>query len=75
MAKILEKENRIVSVDSIGCPAAVISATREELLEWMGDGVGRGKLSFPGANGPIRWLNGALVEALQPESELMQRAA
>jgi len=75
MTRILEKENRIVSVDSIGCPAAVISATCEELLEWMGSGVGRGSLSFPEANGPIRWFNGTLVEALQPESELMQRAA
>ena len=75
IARILERENRIVPVDSIGCPAAVISATCEELLEWMGDGVGRGELPFPEANGPIRWFNGTLVEALQPESELMQRAA
>jgi len=75
MTRILEKENRIVPVDSIGCSAAVISATCEELLEWMGDGVGRGDLSFPEVNGPIRWFNGTLVEALQPEWELMQRAA
>jgi len=75
MARILEKENRIVPVDSIGCSAAVISATCEELLEWMGDGVGRGDLSFPEVNGPIRWFNGTLVEALQPEWELMRRAA
>jgi len=75
ITRILEKENRIVSVDSIGCPATVISATCEELLEWMGSGVGQGSLSFPEASGPIRWFNGSLVEALQPESELMQRAA
>jgi hypothetical protein len=75
MTRILEKENRIVPVDCIGCSAAVISATSEELLEWMGSGVGRGDLSFPEANGPIRWFNGTLVEALQPDSELMQRAA
>jgi hypothetical protein len=75
VARILENEKRIVPVDSIGCSAAVISATCEELLEWMGDGVGRGVFSFPEANGPIRWFNGTLVEALRPESELMQRAA
>jgi hypothetical protein len=75
MERILDKENRIVPVDSIGCSAAVISATCEELLEWMGDGVGRGELSFPEANGPIRWFNGTLVEALQPDSELIKRAA
>ena len=75
MARILEKEKRIVPVDSIGCSAAVISATCEELLEWTGSGVGRGDLSFPEANGPIRWFNVTLVEALQPESELMQKTA
>jgi hypothetical protein len=47
MARILEKEKRITPVDSIGCSAAVISATCEELLEWMGGEVRRGKLSFP----------------------------
>jgi len=75
MTRILEKETRIEPVDSVGCPAAVISATCEELLEWMGSGVGRADLSFPEANGPVRWFNGTLVEALQPESELIQRAA
>jgi len=75
MTRILEKEKRIEPVDSVGCPAAVISATCEELLEWMGSGVGRADLSFPEANGPVRWFNGTLVEALQPESELIQRAA
>ena len=75
MASILEKENRIVPVDSIGCLAAVISATCEEVLDRMGAGVGRGELLFPETNGSIRWLNGTLLEALQPESELMQRAA
>ena len=75
MTRILEKETRIEPVDSVGCPAAVISATCEELLEWMGSGVGRADLSFPEANGPVRWFNGTLVEALQPASELTQRAA
>lgn len=75
MTQILRENDRVRSVDSIGCSSAVISATCDELLEWIGDGVGRGKLSFPEANGPIRWFNGTLVEALRPESELMQRAA
>lgn len=75
MARILEKEKRIVPVDSIGCSAAVISVTCDELLEWLGEGVGRGELSFPEVNGPIRWFKGTLEEALQPGPELMQRAA
>ena len=73
--RALRENGRIVPMDSIGCAAAVITATCEELVDWMGAGVSRGELSFPEANGPIRWVNGTLVEALQPDSELMQRAA
>jgi hypothetical protein len=72
MARILEKEKRIVPVDSIGCSATVISATCEDLLEWMGDGVGRGELSFPESNGPVRWSNAILAEALRPQLESMR---
>jgi hypothetical protein len=75
MMQLLLEKGRITPVDSIGCSAVVISATCEELLECMGSGVGRGDLLFPEANGPIRWFNGTLVGALQPESELVQRAA
>ena len=75
MARILEKEKRIVPVDSIGCSATVISATCEDLLEWMGDGVGRGELSFPAANGSIRWFNGTLLEAFRLGLGLARKAA
>jgi len=75
MTRILENEKRIVPVDSIGCQAAVISGTCEELLEWMGGGVGRGELSFPEINGPIRWFNGTLSECLRPEMDLIPLAA
>jgi hypothetical protein len=75
MTRILENERRVEPVDSIGCSAAVITATCEDLLEWMGGEVGRGTLSFPEANAPIRWFNGPIVEVLQPESGLMQRVA
>jgi hypothetical protein len=75
MTRILEKEKRIVPVDSIGCLATVISATCEELLEWMASEVGPCGLSFPMSNGPIRWANGILAEVLRPEMESMQNAA
>jgi len=54
MTRILEKEKRIVPVDSIGCSAVLISATCEELLEWMAVGVRRGEFTFPESNGPVR---------------------
>ena len=75
MLPMLEETRRIAPVDSIGCPAVVITATCEELLGWMENGVGRGELKFPESNGPIRWSNETLVEALRPALELMQRAA
>ncbi len=73
--RMLQENRRIASVDSIGCSAAVINATCEELLEWMAVGVRRGELTFPESNGPVRWSNGALAEALRPGLELMPGAA
>jgi hypothetical protein len=75
MTHLLVTKGRITPVDAIGCSAVVISATCDELLEWMGSRVGGGELSFPDSNGPIRWSNSALVMALLPELESMQRAA
>jgi hypothetical protein len=60
MTHLLKAKERMTPVDSIGCSAVVISATCEELLEWMGSGVGGGELSFPESNGPARWSNGTL---------------
>ena len=75
MVRALRENGRIVPVDSIGCSAAVINATCEELVDWMGAGVTRGELSFPEINGPIRWFNETFVEALRPGLELTQEAA
>ena len=60
MMQVLRKEKRIVPVDSIGCSAVVITATCEEVLGWMEVAVGRGELSFPDSNGPVRWSNGTI---------------
>lgn len=73
--QLLMKKRRITRVDSIGCSAIVITATCEEVLDWMEVAVGRGELSFPDSNGPVRWSNGILAEALRPEGVLMQIAA
>jgi len=75
MLRVLQENGRVRSVDGIGCAAAVITATCEELLDWMEAGVGRGELTFPESNGPVRWLNGTLAEALRPGLELMPLAA
>ena len=75
MMQVLRKEKRIVPVDSIGCSALVITATCEEVLGWMEVAVGRGELSFPDSNGPVRWSNEIFAEALRPGLESMQTAA
>ena len=75
MMQLLIEKRRITRVDSIGCSAAVITATCEEVLDWMEVAVGRGELSFPDSNGPVRWSNGTLGEALRPEMWPMQIAA
>jgi hypothetical protein len=75
MMHLLTEMGRITPVDSIGCSAVVISATCEELLEWMEAGVAQRELAFPESNGPVRWSNGTLADALRPALELMQKAA
>jgi len=52
---VIEREERIKDVDGIGCEPVLISATAEEVLEWMGEGLRSRTLEFPRDNGPIRW--------------------
>jgi hypothetical protein len=75
MMRALQANGRIASIDSIGCLAAAVNTTCEELLGWMEVGVGRGELPFPESNGPARWSNGTLIDALRPESVSTQVAA
>ena len=50
---VVEAEERIKPLDGIGCRPVLISATTEEVLEWIGDGLRSRVLSFPERNGPI----------------------
>ncbi len=72
MTRVLQENGRIRSVDGIGCSAAQISATCEELLGWLEAGVRDGVLRFPAINGPIRWLRVNLLKALQPDQAVPQ---
>ena len=56
---VVEAEERIVPLDGIGCQPVLISATTEEFLEWIGNGLRSQRLSFPQKNGPIVWLTDA----------------
>lgn len=75
MFRMLKENGRITPVDSIGCSAAAISATNEELVEWTGKGVAKRGLLFPETNGPILWPGRVLPEILRPAAETMEKAA
>lgn len=63
---VAEAEERIKILDGIGCQPVLISATTEEMLEWIGDGLRSRVLSFPERNGPIIWPRFALSVSLFP---------
>jgi hypothetical protein len=52
---IVEAEERIKLLDSVGCQPVMISATTNEVLDWIGDGLKTKALTFPEKNGPIAW--------------------
>ena len=52
---VLETQERISALDGIGCLPVQISATTEEVLGWIGNGLKSKTLSFPEKNGPITW--------------------
>jgi hypothetical protein len=63
---VIEKEERIKELDGIGCRPVLVSATTEELLDWIGDGLRSQALSFPEKNGPIAWPRFSLDQVLRP---------
>jgi hypothetical protein len=63
---IVEVKKRIEEIDGIGCQPVLISATTEEVLEWIGDGLRFRVLSFPERNGPIVWPRFAVLASLFP---------
>ena len=66
MVRILKDQNRITPLDGIGCAPILVTASAEEILEWMESGVALGSLRFPEKNGPIQWSNKSLAEVLRP---------
>src|SRR5271165_2732013 len=52
---IVEGKKKIEENNGIGCQPVLISATTDEVLAWIGDGLRSQSLAFPGSNNPIRW--------------------
>ena len=70
---VVERKKRIEEIDGIGCEPVLVSATTEEMLEWIGDGLQSGSVSFPEKTGPIMWPRYSLVESLRPDSFVLRR--
>ena len=52
---IVEGKKRIEEIDGIGCQPFLITATTEEMLEWIGHGLNSRSFTFPDKDGPIIW--------------------
>jgi hypothetical protein len=66
---VVEAEERIKMLDGIGCQPALVSATTEEVLEWIGNGLKTQALSFPDRNGSISWPHLSWRNFLNPIPE------
>ena len=64
--EIVERKKRVEEIDGIGCEPVLVSATTEEMLEWIGEGLQTGALAFPSETGPVRWPRWSMPELLKP---------
>jgi len=62
---VAERKKRIEEIDGIGCEPVLISATTEEILEWIGDGLRSQALALPTVSGPIRWPDVSVPDVLR----------
>jgi len=62
---VVERKKRIEEIDGIGCDPVVISATTEEMLEWIGEGLHSQAVVFPVSSGPILWAKVSIPDVLR----------
>ena len=62
---VVEQEKRIEEIDGIGCEPVLISATTEEMLEWIGEGLRSRALAFPSEVGPVAWPRRSIANLLK----------
>jgi hypothetical protein len=63
---VVEQKKRIEEIDGIGCAPVLVTATTEEIFEWISQGLRAGALKFPENAGPILWPRHSLQEVLLP---------
>jgi hypothetical protein len=64
--EVVERKKRVEEIDGIGCEPVLISATTEEMLEWIGEGLRSLELTFPTGSGAIAWRRRSLADVLKP---------
>jgi hypothetical protein len=62
---VVEQKKRIAEIDGIGCEPVLVSATTEEVLEWMGEGLRSGAVAFPCETGAVVWPRSSIAELLK----------
>ncbi len=62
---VVEQKKRIEEIDGIGCEPVLVSATTEEVLEWMGEGLRSGAVAFPCETGAVVWPRPSIAELLK----------
>jgi hypothetical protein len=65
---IVEGKKRIEEIDGIGCEPVLVSATTEEVLEWIGEGLRSGAAAFPSQTGAVAWPQTSIAELLEVAS-------
>jgi hypothetical protein len=62
---VVEQKKHIEEIDGIGCEPVLVSATTEEVLEWIGEGLRSGAVAFPCETGAVGWPRPSIAELLK----------
>jgi hypothetical protein len=65
----LREDEKIQPLFGVGCAPAVVNATRDELMERIGQARKVGLIAFPEQNGPILWPPFEMRAALAPQMQ------
>jgi hypothetical protein len=62
----LKKNGKVIDMKGYQCEPFAVATTREEMLEWIGNGVMTKMLPFPEYDGPIFWPHYGLESIVTP---------
>jgi hypothetical protein len=71
---VVERKKRVEEIDGIGCKPVLVSATTEEMLEWIGGGICSGEVAFPSELGSVVWPRWPIADLLKPMAVSLETA-